>query len=363
MPWTVWRRVRKRTLYFAPDYTANNPFQTMLHASLGPGITPVGVSGKVLVDSLASAEPGSIFHLHWTAPILQPATTRDAAERTLARFVDAVEGFQARGGKLLWSIHNALPHDARFRDLEVDLARFLADRADRIHVLSPETSDLVRNLFDLDPARTVVIEHCSYLGQYPNDVTVAEARRRLDLAVEDKVLVTLGGIRPYRGPDRLLDAFESIDDPAARLLIAGRPRTSDGDFAERLQRRCQANPRVRAVFERVRDEDLQVWLGAADVAVLPYLDILNSGGFWLAMTFGVPVVAPRAGALARFDGEPFVRLFDPDEADSLRQTLELALDDFAGNEAARAAARDLAESRRPAVMAAAYARLVDEVLR
>jgi glycosyltransferase involved in cell wall biosynthesis len=358
-----WRRrepVRNHNLYYAPDYTAFNPFQSMLNAALGADVTTVPVPARDLVAGLRAAEPGSVFHLHWTAPILQWSKDREAAERALADFVDALDEFQRGGGHLIWSIHNVLPHDSKFRDLDLDLARLLAERADRVHVLSAETPGLVAGLYTLDPARTVLIDHSSYLGQYRDDISGFVARARLGLGERDKVFLTLGGIRPYKGLDRLLDAFEQIDDPDARLLVAGKPRK--GEFADDLRRRCDANPRIVSHFAHVPDDELQVWYRSADVVVLPYLDILNSGGFWLATTFGVPVVAPRAGTLASFEGEPHVRLFDPDDPESLRRMLAEALTDLVGNESARASARAAAEDRSPARMAEEYASMVRELL-
>lgn len=358
--WRIWRRAPKRTLYFAPDYRAFNPFQSMLNAALGPGITAVPVPAKQVVQGLRDAAAGSVFHLHWTAPVLQWSKDHAEAEQSLAEFIDALAGFQARGGKLVWSIHNAVPHDSKFADLDLDLVRLLAERADRVHVLSPDTRELVANLYALDPLRTVVIEHSSYLGQYPDNVSRADARAELGLDRDAKVIVALGGIRPYKGLDRLLDAFEAIADDDTRLLVAGQPRA--GEFADELRRRCEANSRVIAHFARVPDDELQVWLHAADVAALPYLDILNSGGYWLAVTFGLPVVAPRAGTLAQFDDEPHVRLFDPGSpqsgTESLRGTLEQALLELVGNDAAGASARAAAQSRSPQRMAAEYAAFV-----
>lgn len=358
MPWRVWHRVSKRTLYFAPDWPIN-PFQRMLNAALDPSITVVPVKEEAIIDGVRSAEPNSVFHLHWTAPILKRAADREEAERVLADFVDAVAGFQSRGGRLVWSVHNVLPHETRFRDLEVDLCRLLAERADRIHVLSADTPKLVSGVYTLDPARTVVIEHSSYLGEYPDTISRPDARQELGVGSDDKALLTIGGIRPYRGLDRLLDAVQRIDDADLRALIAGRPK--EPEFLSEMQRRADADPRVVARFRHVRDDELQLWFGAADVAVLPYLDVLNSGGFWLAATFGVPVVAPRAGALARFEGEPHVRLFEPGDTESLRRTLVEALHDFVGNADARAAARAAAEARPPQRMAAEYAAMVRQL--
>jgi len=54
-------------------------------------------------------------------------------------------------------------------------------------------------------------------------------------------------------------------------------------------------------------------MNAADLVVLPYLDILNSGSAIWALSFGRPVLLPNRGAmpeLAESVGSDWVRLFD-----------------------------------------------------
>jgi glycosyltransferase involved in cell wall biosynthesis len=355
-----------RAVHFGPDYSAENPYQTLLYSGLGQrGIYTVPVSTGGLTRHLAqraegTAPPG-VFHLHWTGPVLQRAASPIDALTRLEDFTNAVRKFKEQGGRLVWTIHNVLPHDARFRPLEVNLAQFLAKEAHLVHVLSMATLEAVAPHYELDPATTRVVEHSSYEGVYPDFVTRETARKRLRILPSEKVLIALGGIRPYKGFARLLDVLDRMthDDPTLRLLVAGKP----GRYpqTEELRRRCDANPRVLAHFDFVPADHLQLWFGAADLAVLPYVDILNSGAFWLAQTFGLPVVAPRAGALARMHEEPHVRLFDPSTTSDLEATLRDAVRAFVTPDQTahlRRRAKELAHAHAPRQMGEHFAREV-----
>jgi len=197
----------------------------------------------------------------------------------------------------VWTIHNVLPHEVGYRVAEIELCRFLAANADAIHVLSEETVAAAAPLYELPADRTHVIEHSSYVGIYPDLVERAEARQRLHVQPSETALLLFGGIRPYKGVSDVLDVFDEarLREPRLRLLVAGQPGRFLG--VQKLTERFLAHPHVTANFEFVPDDELQVWQRAADVAVLPYPHVLNSGAFQLALSFGLPVIAPRAGSL------------------------------------------------------------------
>jgi glycosyltransferase involved in cell wall biosynthesis len=350
-----------RTLHFFPDWRGGNPYQQMLFEGLpevGVTAVPVGDLLEHLAGQAATDDPG-VLNLHWTTPILARADSEEEAAEALAGFVRLLDAFRASGGRLVWTVHNVVPHDARFREQEIALARHLAAHADVVHVLSEATAAAVAPYYDLDPTRVAVIEHSSYLGVYPDTVSRARARKRLGLKPRHQVLVSLGQIRPYKGLDRLVDAFEALhrEDRKLRLLVAGRPGRGVG--VRELAERIEHTPGTVSRFKRLPDHRLQVWLRAADLAVLPYTDILNSGSFLLAETFGLPVVATRAGALAAREGEEHVRLFG--EGD-LEATLRTAVHDLVGDRdgarRARASAEAAAAARPPARMASEFARMV-----
>lgn len=357
-----------RALHYFPDYNRANPYQGMLFAGLDSvDAYPVAVTDVIshLENRAVSAVPGTI-NIHWTTPILQYAAGPYRAAIELDRFSAALHKFRAAGGRLVWTLHNVLPHEAKHVWAETQLAQLLADRADTIHALAEITARQASEVLRLDPRKVVVIEHSSYLGRYPQWISREAARAQLGFGPDDKVLVALGGIRPYKGLGRLLDVFHELadDDPSLQLLVAGKPAQTQETAG--LKRRCEQSPRVISEFSHVPDDQLQVWFGAADLAVLPYSRILNSGVFWLAQTFGLPIVGPRTGALLDLADEPHVRLFNPRDDRSLKETLRAAVHDLvedADNAAmARAASLATACSRPPQQMAEDFATFIEPLL-
>ncbi len=358
----------QRALHYFPDYNRANPYQGMLFAGLDSvDAYPVAVNDVIehLQTRAVASVPG-ILNIHWTTPILQYADGPFRAAIDLDRFSAALHKFRAAGGRLVWTLHNVLPHETRHVWAETQLAQLMADRADAIHALSEITARQASEVLRLDPRRVVVIEHSSYVGCYPQWITRQAARRQLGLADSDRVLVALGGIRPYKGLGRLLDVFHELaeEDPSLRLLVAGKPAQTQETAG--LKRRCEQSPRVISEFSHVPDDQLQVWFGAADLAVLPYSRILNSGVFWLAHTFGLPIVGPRTGALLDLADEPHVRLFNPRDDRSLKETLrstvaELVYDEGQANEA-RAASFRAALARPPHRMAEDFAQFIEPLL-
>lgn len=356
-------QVQERLIHFAPNYKGN-PYQQMLYSGL-PGIGARAVPVKDITEHLmteaASDNPG-LFHLHWTNPILQPAETEREARERLDAFASALKSFGAAGGTLIWTIHNVLPHDARYTDLEVELAKTILRHAERVHLLSEETFDQASRLYPIDRAKAVIIELSSYHGVYPNTMVRSHARSMLGIEPSDKTLLVAGYIRPYKGIDRMLDAFDDLlaNDASLRLLIAGKPLDVEGMAG--LEARCAEHPRVVSRFERIPDDELQVWYAAADVAVLPYTNILNSAAFRLATSFGVPVVGPRMGALAAYEGKSYVRLFDPESPADLRKEVRAAVAAFARSPHFRVAAQQDAAAHAPKIMAAAFAQFIEPLL-
>lgn len=354
----------RRTVALWPDYRIENPYQDMLYATLPAGGTQVVPAGDLMSRPIprdgGGRLDGQVLHIHWTAPILGPATGLYDAQLRLDRFQATVRDVLHRGARLVWTVHNVLPHECAYPAVEVRLSRFLAEHADLIHVMSEETLDAVAGRYVLPRDKVRVIPHASYVGVYPDFVSRSVARRRLGVLPHEVALLVLGGIRPYKGLDRLLDVFDRVcrEELRLRLLVAGKPGRFP-DLAE-WRRRCEEHPRIVSDFSYVPDADLQVWCRAADVAVLPYRSILNSGSFQLALSFGLPVIGPTDGALRSLLDPAYCLSFDPADdrslAEAVRQAPTLA------NRATAARARQAANRWTVADMAAAFAAALDEVV-
>jgi beta-1,4-mannosyltransferase len=81
---------------------------------------------------------------------------------------------------------------------------------------------------------------------------------------------------------------------------------------------------VRTHLRFVPDADVQRFLKAADFVVLPYRDVLTSGGALLALSFGRPLVVPRRGCLAELERERCAIAYNPDDPGALRAALATA---------------------------------------
>jgi glycosyltransferase involved in cell wall biosynthesis len=317
---------RRPTLTFAPDYSKWNPYQDMLYTAARRDGVRVAAGDVVTLERLAARDSGEsashhVFHLHWTAPLLQSAPDPFAAIRKLRSFQQMVTDFQARGGRVAWTIHNVLPHEVTYRSTEIELCRFLARTADIVHVLSEQTRDACAPLYELPPERTHVVEHSSYVGVYPDIVERDEARRRLRVQPSDVALLLFGGVRPYKGVAGVLELFDRARarERRLRLLVAGLPGRFPG--VQELTERFEKHPQVTSRFEFVPDDELQVWQRAADVALLPYPSVLNSGAFQLALTFGLPVIAPNVGSIAAMLDPAYTIGYRADNDDALVEAM------------------------------------------
>jgi glycosyltransferase involved in cell wall biosynthesis len=336
-----------------PSYHTN-PYQALLYsAAWEQGIAPVRMPRTSQLEELRVLQRSRIptlLHLHWLHPIQRDATSDGDARDLGNAFLADVDAYLADGGRLVWTVHNILPHETRYEDAEIALTSAIASRADVIHVLAGGTRDLVAPYYDLPADRILHVPHPSYRGAYADHVSRHDARHELGLHADEFVVVALGAIRPYKGLDELLDAWQDVPrDQPRRLVIAG-AAPADAPDVDALVERAAIDPRVLIDARPIPAEEIQLFMRAADVAVLPYRRALNSGALMLALTFGLPVIVPDGGGLAEIVDSGFARTFVAGDRASLTEALTSA-PDLATEEARRrageaAAAQDPAELSR-----------------
>ncbi|MDZ8171045.1 glycosyltransferase [Microbacterium xanthum] len=254
---------------------------------------------------------GDIAHVHWTSPIAQSALTERDASRRVRQFRRALTGMRRRGVRIVWTVHNRLPHELTYRDQERDIYRALAESADAVHVMTADSPAIIADVCEVPREKVRVIPHPSYQGIYDTGVTRDDARASFGLTPDEVAVLFLGQIRPYKGVTTLMRAADRAardDGRPLALLLAG--HTPPGSLAE-LEPDMPASVRTVTFFDFVPDGDIARWFAAADVAVFPYRRILNSGSVHLAATFGVPAVLPDEPHLrAQYAGQSWVSFFD-----------------------------------------------------
>jgi glycosyltransferase involved in cell wall biosynthesis len=262
------------------------------------------------------------FHVHWLHLFYDEASRLRAWWR-FAVFVARVAALRVLGFRLLWTIHNLESHERKHPLLDRLSAALMARLATCLFAHGARgaraaSARVGRPVVELPPF--------AYVGHYPDDVSRAEARSRLGLEplpAGGLTLVALGKVRAYKGLDRLVDQFRRRARAADRLVIAGRPETPR--IESDLRERAGGDPRIRLHLRFVPVGEVQVFLRAADLSVCPYREALTSGMVGLALTFGVPMVAPDLGSIADSVTPDVGFLYDaPDRADALWEAVEAA---------------------------------------
>ncbi|MEA3337263.1 MAG: glycosyltransferase [Chloroflexota bacterium] len=287
------------------------------------GLTRLGAPGRLL--------------RRWLEPQLNsPDAFARRRQVLLNEFLDWLAGYKAGGGHLVYTLHNIVQHEGEATDVELQGLRRLLDLADAIHVHSHAmVIELQDRLGNAELPSLAVIPHGNYIGVYPNLVSRGEAQRRLDLPGEGFNFLFLGLIRPYKGVEELLPAFAGLQEPDARLLIAGQSRPRG--YAAGLADSARADDRVLWHPSFVPPDEIQQWMNASDIVVLPYREVTTSGAAMLAFSFARPILAPALPGFVELVGDnPFLgMLYDPEEPSALAQALVRAhATDWSQNEPA-----------------------------
>jgi D-inositol-3-phosphate glycosyltransferase len=136
----------------------------------------------------------------------------------------------------------------------------------------------------------------------PNtEMTTLDAKGMLGISTSDKTMLCYGQIAPYKGLEYLISAFTQLlkRDRNYRLIIAGKPKWNEIYWSQIVQMMIERDVRDRVIerIEHVPDEETELYFKAADVLILPYTRIFQSGVLFLSYSFGLPVIAADVGAL------------------------------------------------------------------
>jgi beta-1,4-mannosyltransferase len=331
-------------LAYLPAFDTN-PYQALLYsAAREHGVAAVPMyTGEQFAElpALAAAGMATVLHLHWLHVFTRGAESEAQARGQAEAFLENLDAYLDRGGRLVWTVHNVLPHDAVHEALDGWFAGEIAKRSHAIHVLASNTIELVAPHYELPRDRVFVVPHPGFARTYPDSISRLDARHELDLDPDELVAVMVGAIRPYKGIDDLLDVWATLEMPR-HLLIAGMPGSHSA--VAPLLERAAVDPNVVLDARQIDAAEMQLFLRAADFAVLPYRRSLNSSVLLLALTFGLPIVVPAGGGLEELADPAYARTFAPGDPDSLVAALhsirELLTPEASGAASAVAAVLD-----------------------
>lgn len=245
-----------------------------------------------------------------------------------------------RGITVVFLCHNIGDHGSG--GLRKRLGAAMLRRADGYVVHS---SMLAEEVSDRVPGKPVLTRPLPVFDNFPEARENWQPRGRLDL-------LFFGFIRPYKGLDVLLDAFQELADPDVALSVIG----ESWEDARPLHARAEALG-IEMRTEYVSDDEAAEYFARADVVVLPYLSAAGSAVIATAFHHGKPVIATRVGGIPDVVTAGTGWLIEPASAEHLRDAITTVTRD-AAREMAPAVRARAAEMSWPELAAAVLAEFV-----
>lgn len=316
-----------RVLSYAP-IASMNPFQRLLYSRASD-------AGYAIVPTLKFHDLGcvnwsgkSVIHLHWLASILKGTENSCEATLRLEAFRQKLIGWKIAGHKLLWTMHNVLPHDATYPEQETELRKIVVSHADAIHILSANSLQEADRLFHIPTDKVFHVPHPSYEGWYANVSASISARLDLNIRPNEVVFLQFGSIQPYKGTLALIDAFQKLErlcpHRRMRLIIAGKP--VDKSYLFEIHSRVASSITITVIPNPMEEREVQTLFNSCDVVVAPYKTTLNSGVALLAATFKKAIVAPKISGILETYIDDHTLLYSNAEGDTLLDAMARAID-------------------------------------
>jgi beta-1,4-mannosyltransferase len=271
-----------------------------------------------------------IVHLHWPEYCVNGRGICVALFWSCALFA-AMCWTRIRGGKVVWTVHNLQSHLQQHPALERRFWRIFTALLNGYIALTDAGAEQARHRYPSLRAKPgFVIPHGNIREAYPEvEIPREAARQRLGIPADAKVLGFFGSVERYKGILELVEAFSALEDSRAVLCVAGKSDLSPSE-RKRMEDIAARDGRILLQLGYIPDSDVTAYIRAADLVVLPFREILNSGSAILALSLDRPVLVPAKGSmmeLQQFAGAGWVHLYSGQlNSETLRQNLDAAVE-------------------------------------
>jgi D-inositol-3-phosphate glycosyltransferase len=239
----------------------------------------------------ASRSQPRIFHILWNNKFI-------LLDRTLLTLY-----YRLLGKKIVFTVHNVNAGRRDSRDTWLNRLT-LRIQYRLVHHIFVHTKKMKLELikeFGVQPTRVTVIPF-GINNAVPNThLTPSDAKKRLGIPHNTKTILFYGNITPYKGLEHLVAAFRLLQNHNEDywLIIAGRPNDCESYWKSIREAIHENVVKERVILrpEFIPDCETELYFKAADVLVLPYRHIYQSGVLFLGYSFGLPVLAADVGSL------------------------------------------------------------------
>ncbi len=136
-----------------------------------------------------------------------------------------------------------------------------------------------------------VIPHGHYLD-YISSRTVGDVEGKV-FSVDDEITILFfGQIKEVKGLDILIESLPDVIKlyPKLKLVIAGKVWKTDFSSYQELIDKHNLNDNITLIIRYIEDSEVSAFYESADIVILPYKKIYQSGVLLMAMSYQKPVI-------------------------------------------------------------------------
>lgn len=260
-----------KTQMVTPEDVADPINAPRVLSSIGP------LSWVTAANTIAKQEPDVLLMKYWMS-FFGPSLGTVAGR------------LRKRGTKALTVLDNVIPHEGRFFDKS--FTRYFLNRNDGFIAMSDKVK---QDLLTFRPDAPVVLLPHPLYDHFGARINTADARRKLGVPENAKVVLFFGFIRDYKGLDLLIEAMSGLPKDHV-LVIAGEPYGDMSKYHDAIKQ-LGLKDRIVDHIRYIADQEVPLFFSAADAVVLPYKSATQSGITAIAYHFATPLIATDVGGL------------------------------------------------------------------
>jgi glycosyltransferase involved in cell wall biosynthesis len=279
-----------------PPVIRANPYQRLLYEHLQDvGVVLYGGRAEFTIRWLWRVRRGvQAIHFHWPQGYYRcrraPARMRPSMSwLKLSLFGMRLVVARTLGYRVIWTVHQVLPHEVSGVRLERAGSRVLASFSDVLIAHDEATAATVLRELRQDSAKLRVIPHGSYVDVYPEGRSREAVRAELAIPTSAFVFLSFGNIRAYKDLELVVRAFSDAAPREAVLVVAGAPMNEAA--SEAITSAAERDRRIKPRLGYVPNERVAELFGAADALIVGRGDGGTSGALILGMSLGLPTIA------------------------------------------------------------------------
>jgi len=228
---------------------------------------------------------------------------------------------------VVYTRHNSVPHRIVNQDSK-EFNDFMNVNCDAVHHFGKFSLSEHKSLYPDYDGLHKVIPH-PYYTALKNDTDFAQARYKLGIQKDKKVILVFGTIRNDAERHFILDFFDSLQLKNSVLLVPNFGYFQANKILN-IIRLGTVYSKLKTFFYKrknrilgstyIAEDDIQYYFKACDILFIPRVKALNSGVLSLGLTFNTKIVAPEAGNITEFVKNDNI-IYRKDNLGQLRQKI------------------------------------------